>query len=379
MIDPTEVAMLHAMANSPTDHLPRLVYADWLEERGNAARAEFIRVQCELHSPNLDETQRMQLLLRERDLLNVHRRDWCVVGDVELEDVVFNRGLISAARIKEWDDGAFLQPDVAPYFLNVQELDLSGLGLEDDDIRQFTEIVDAPLLKKLFLNDNQFTDVGAETLALCSRLPRLDVLYIFGNQISDEGIAALTNTTCLPLGLLDHGETADGYSMTAGQTEIGRRQYIRTQLAPHVEGYFQKYPLLQSAMLCVAQYWSDEATDAVHSRLIVSELYEPTLQNTSRRIFRDEPRDPNVPNTKIVTDNGEQGSDVSIWHLGWDDNNSSIPLWAAFTTEGAHQEYEQLSEFHSPAVIFYRQGGYRFLPMQRPHLDGIRPEWDNED
>jgi uncharacterized protein (TIGR02996 family) len=30
----------------PHNHLPRLVFADWLEEHGDAARAEFIRVQC---------------------------------------------------------------------------------------------------------------------------------------------------------------------------------------------------------------------------------------------------------------------------------------------------------------------------------------------
>src|SRR5262249_28449408 len=32
----------------PEDSAPRLIYADWLEENGDAARAELIRVQCEL-------------------------------------------------------------------------------------------------------------------------------------------------------------------------------------------------------------------------------------------------------------------------------------------------------------------------------------------
>jgi uncharacterized protein (TIGR02996 family) len=41
-------AYLRAVCWSPFDDGPRLVYADRLEERGECARAEFIRVQCEL-------------------------------------------------------------------------------------------------------------------------------------------------------------------------------------------------------------------------------------------------------------------------------------------------------------------------------------------
>jgi uncharacterized protein (TIGR02996 family) len=39
---------LRAICEAPFDDGPRLVYADALDERGEAARAEFIRVQCEL-------------------------------------------------------------------------------------------------------------------------------------------------------------------------------------------------------------------------------------------------------------------------------------------------------------------------------------------
>lgn len=44
-------AMLMAVLASPADDLPRLVYADWLDEKGSGydhVIAEFIRVQCEL-------------------------------------------------------------------------------------------------------------------------------------------------------------------------------------------------------------------------------------------------------------------------------------------------------------------------------------------
>ncbi len=41
-------AFLAAIAADPESDTPRLVFADWLEERGESRRAEFIRVQCEL-------------------------------------------------------------------------------------------------------------------------------------------------------------------------------------------------------------------------------------------------------------------------------------------------------------------------------------------
>lgn len=44
----TEAAFLQAIIAEPGADVHRLVYADWLEENGNAARAEFVRVQCEL-------------------------------------------------------------------------------------------------------------------------------------------------------------------------------------------------------------------------------------------------------------------------------------------------------------------------------------------
>jgi uncharacterized protein (TIGR02996 family) len=43
-----EAALLAAVRADPADDLPRLVYADWLEERGEVERAELIRVQVEL-------------------------------------------------------------------------------------------------------------------------------------------------------------------------------------------------------------------------------------------------------------------------------------------------------------------------------------------
>jgi len=41
-------ALWRAIRANPDDDTPRLVYADWLDEHNEPARAEFVRVQCEI-------------------------------------------------------------------------------------------------------------------------------------------------------------------------------------------------------------------------------------------------------------------------------------------------------------------------------------------
>ena len=53
-----EQAYLDAIAGSREDDTPHLVYADWLEERGDPARAEFIRLECRLAKLPPDDESR---------------------------------------------------------------------------------------------------------------------------------------------------------------------------------------------------------------------------------------------------------------------------------------------------------------------------------
>jgi uncharacterized protein (TIGR02996 family) len=45
-----EETFLHAIQESPEDGSLRLVYADWLEEHGDARRAEYLRLECQFSS-----------------------------------------------------------------------------------------------------------------------------------------------------------------------------------------------------------------------------------------------------------------------------------------------------------------------------------------
>jgi uncharacterized protein (TIGR02996 family) len=380
MLNTNEAAFLRSVALDSADNAPRLVFADWLEEQGETARAEFVRVQCELTSSTIPEERRHAVRVRERELLNAHRQKWCQAFGLPIEDVSFERGLINGMRLSKWDDGNLLDPVYAPRFATLTELDLSGLALGDAGLMAFAKRADFPALRKLILSNNDITDEGATALASAAGMPHLETIYLFGNPVSASAQAVLEGSDCFVATNLDVGHRAEGYSMSPGEAEMARRQYVRTHLLPIVFQHFERYPRLQSAMLCVAQYWADEADDAVHGTVIVSELFEPTLKGV--KDYSDDPAvDPNVPNTHIKSKYSTLSSSaISLWETEghWDDNSGAIPLWAAFAPENGSQEYESLEEVYLPAVMFYRHGGYKILPMARPHLDGIRPEWDAE-
>lgn len=377
MLDTQEAAFLRSIAEERDETATRLVFADWLEERGDSPRADFIRVQCALLSSNHSEQHRHTLRVRERELLDAHRHPWCQAFGLPLEEVSFERGLISRMRLSRWESGKLLKPAQMQRLATLTELDLSGLQLGDDDLAAFAETAQFPALHKLILSENDITDRGAAALASATGLPQLDTLYLFQNSISDSARTVLEGSSRFCLGNLDLGERAEGYCMSPGEAEMARRQHLRTHLLPVVSRYFKTYPRLQSAMLCVAQYWADEADDAVHGILIMSELLEPTLEGVRWSDEEEDSPDPNLPTTRIKTKYGNTASsavDLYEAEAHWDDNNGAIPLWAAFAPEEGNQVYEHFSEVYSPAVMFYRHGGYNILPMCRPHLDGVRPE-----
>lgn len=71
-----ESALLAAVAADPANDLPRLVYADWLDDHGHATRAEFIRLQCQIAKlevgPRAEVDRNWRLWKRQQDLLDDH-------------------------------------------------------------------------------------------------------------------------------------------------------------------------------------------------------------------------------------------------------------------------------------------------------------------
>src|SRR5690242_6140838 len=65
-----------AIQETLDDDAPRLIYSDWLEEQGQTARAEFIRVQIALANLPVNDIRRIALRGRERELLRRHGTEW---------------------------------------------------------------------------------------------------------------------------------------------------------------------------------------------------------------------------------------------------------------------------------------------------------------
>src|SRR5262245_30109619 len=73
MLPPGHEPFLRAICDQPADDAPRLVYADWLEERGDPERARFIRLQVALGASGEADPA------RERecgDLFHDNRQRW---------------------------------------------------------------------------------------------------------------------------------------------------------------------------------------------------------------------------------------------------------------------------------------------------------------
>jgi uncharacterized protein (TIGR02996 family) len=100
-------ALLQAILENPDDDAPRLVYADWLDEHGDADRAEFIRVQCEL-ARGASTPRRSEVLTdRARQLQSAHGSRW--ERDLPGQPAIawldrYDRGFLYQAAARRWTD-----------------------------------------------------------------------------------------------------------------------------------------------------------------------------------------------------------------------------------------------------------------------------------
>jgi uncharacterized protein (TIGR02996 family) len=76
--EPEEERFLVALLDNPDDHLLQLVYADWLEERGDP-RAEYLRVRQAV----LNGQSTAELLTRQGELLAALNQGWLAIIGVK--------------------------------------------------------------------------------------------------------------------------------------------------------------------------------------------------------------------------------------------------------------------------------------------------------
>jgi uncharacterized protein (TIGR02996 family) len=127
-------ALLTAILADPDEDTPRLVYADWLQEHGEAERAEFIRLQCELARLPPQSERATQLALRASAL-----RDelFARLEQLPFADLRFARGFVAhvASGCLNFLDHAAALGDDAPAYglaLALDERDNETVGDDYD-------------------------------------------------------------------------------------------------------------------------------------------------------------------------------------------------------------------------------------------------------
>ena len=205
-------AMYQSVLAHPDADLPRLVFADWLEENGEDALAVFIRVQCELarlpkwhpvwinagwvdtswlHGYNRIERVRE---VAGGATVDAYRRGFPwqlrvtdLPGFLPSGDSVFNRHPIGGLDI-DWRD----RPDLsglasAPWLSKISRLDFHLGEMAEADIRPLLESERATRLDELHF---QFGGIAASGLTALLRSPlarQLRELRLRGNFFGDHG------------------------------------------------------------------------------------------------------------------------------------------------------------------------------------------------
>jgi uncharacterized protein (TIGR02996 family) len=90
-------AFLRAIREAPDDDTPRLVFADWLEERGDP-RGEFIRAQCRL-AQMPDDPGRLDVEDHANELLARHGDEWAAPLHGVAEGWEFRRGFVERVTL----------------------------------------------------------------------------------------------------------------------------------------------------------------------------------------------------------------------------------------------------------------------------------------
>jgi uncharacterized protein (TIGR02996 family) len=207
----TEAELLAAVIAAPDDDEPRLVYADWLTERGDP-RGEYIQMACRqrryvYYSPEYRELyDRMQALEAE------HRAAWRAPLEGLIWDLIHDRGFIGyvgvtgdqflsgfgtilerapvrSVGIKDLDDDRLRRIAASPHLAVLGHAQLWGevtaVGLE--------ALGSAPHLRRgigLSLSMNAITVDGARALAAGSSADRIAAISVVKEGLDDDAIAA---------------------------------------------------------------------------------------------------------------------------------------------------------------------------------------------
>jgi uncharacterized protein (TIGR02996 family) len=195
---------------------PRLIYADFLEDAGDPARADLVRVQLTLARMPDEHPRRGDLANREAELLVANLSRWTEhLADLIAGPPQFRRGVLDSVSV----DSAVLLERGEELFARVP---VRRLRLIDEN-GLLPRLIHSPLLcsiRELDLWDNELGNGGVDLLARSAHLKHLEELGLGFNSVDDTGIAALSRASTFPsltaLALNDNGAiTSEGLKTLA--------------------------------------------------------------------------------------------------------------------------------------------------------------------
>jgi hypothetical protein len=161
---------------------------------------------------------------------------------------------------------------------------------------------------------------------------------------------------------MNYNEDGVYTTMSVEVAAFKRDSYIKHMLLPALQRTVFKYENVASATLFVAQYWDDEADDAVHMCVVTNNEPLPVYNLTGSSRSKG---DVLLKQYTIFSH-----CDLGYNDLNWDGNVTAITLWAAWTNENCSQD-DDYDDSYSPAVTILRDGSLIWHPQIRPYLDGV--------
>jgi len=190
-------ALLAAVLAAPDDDAPRLIYADWLDERGQPERAAFIRLQVEQARLSKHDPRAVVLAVRAGRLFDRHGADW--VAELPRLDGItwtdFDRGfprVVVARTLAHFERAAGQLAEIAP----VDTLEMRG----SESGRRLSRARPQPQLRVLRVRQEGLTE-HPEVFFNSPLLSTLHTLELtgLGTELEGDGVAALAGSGRLEL------------------------------------------------------------------------------------------------------------------------------------------------------------------------------------
>ena len=201
---PQAEEFLREIRRQPDDAVPRLIYADWLEERGDS-RAELLRVQCELEThDDIPEDFSLALRARERELIaDLESQCLTDLDTLAVRAVRFRGGLVDAVIV---EGDRFLQHGriLSRWAPALRSLDWRRMPRDAGTaVRQALRSPFLSAITELDLSDNSIGRSGIPELANARRSEQLRSLYVSQTRLAGPGMQDLMRASLWSLERLD--------------------------------------------------------------------------------------------------------------------------------------------------------------------------------